>query len=60
MLAVHNYEIQKEPRDAAMLLRAALAANDAQAAQPALDWLRTSGYEDARLVKLADELRARR
>ena len=57
-LAVHNYEIQKEPRDAAMLLRAALAANDVKAAQPALDWLRTSGYEDARLAQLAAQLAA--
>ena len=58
VLAVHNYEIQKEPRDAAMLLRAALAANDVKAAQPALDWLRSSGYEDARLAKLAEQLAA--
>ena len=58
VLAVHNYEIQKEPRDAAMLLRAALAANDVKAAQPALDWLRSSGYEDARLATRAAQLAA--
>ena len=60
VLAVHNYTIQKEPRDAEVLLRAALAANDAKAAQPALDWLRSSRYEDPRLAKLADQLEAKR
>lgn len=59
-LAVRNYTIQKEPRDAEILLRAALAADDAKAAQPALDWLRNSRYEDPRLSKLAEQLGAKR
>jgi Flp pilus assembly protein TadD len=54
--AAHNYEVQKEPRDAEILMRAALAANQARAAQPALDWLRTNGYEDPALAALAGEL----
>lgn len=53
-----NYQVQKEPRDAEILMRAALAAKDAKAAQPALDWLRTSRYEDARLSTLAGQLAA--
>ncbi len=53
-----NYQVQKEPRDAEILMRAALAAKDAKAAQPALDWLRTSRYEDARLSELASQLAA--
>ncbi len=53
-----NYQVQKEPRDAEILMRAALAAKDAKAAQPALDWLRTSRYEDARLSALASQLAA--
>jgi hypothetical protein len=57
-LAARNYTIQKEPRDAEVLLRTALAANDAKAAQPALDWLRASRYEDPRLARLADQLAA--
>ena len=43
---MRNYQVQKEPRDAEILMRAALAANQPKAAQPALDWLRTSQYED--------------
>lgn len=53
-----NYQVQKEPRDAEILMRAALAAKDAKAAQPALDWLRASRYEDARLSTLASQLAA--
>lgn len=59
-LATRNYSIQKEPRDAEVLMRAALAANDAQAAQPALEWFRSSGYEDPRLARLAAQLGAKR
>lgn len=55
-LALHNYAVQKEPRDAEVLMRAALAANDAKAAQPALDWLHGSRYEDPRLARLAAQL----
>jgi hypothetical protein len=55
-LATNNYKAQKEPRDAEILMRAALAANQPKAAQPALDWLRTSHYEDPALSRVADEL----
>lgn len=57
-LAVRNYGTQREPRDAHILMRAALAARQAKAAQPALDWLRTSHYEDPALAALADQLLA--
>lgn len=57
-LARHNYQAQKEPRDAQVLMRAALAAGQPKAAQPALDWLRSSGYEDRMLQSLADQLAA--
>jgi tetratricopeptide (TPR) repeat protein len=57
-LAARNYQVQKEPRDAEILMRAALAAGQAKAAQPALDWLRTSGYEDPALARLAGQLAA--
>ena len=57
-LATHNYQIQKEPRDARTLMQAALAASQAKAAQPAIDWLRSSGYEDVELGKLAEQLTA--
>ena len=55
-LASRNYEVQKEPRDADILMRAALAANQPKSAQPALDWLRTSRYEDPAMAKLAAQL----
>jgi len=51
-----NYERQKEARDADMLLRAALAAKQPAAAQPALEWLRASGYEDPVLAQLAAQV----
>lgn len=57
--ASRNYATQKEPRDADILLRAALAAGQPAAAQPALDWLRTSGYEDAAIAALAAQLVAK-
>lgn len=55
-LASRNYLDQKEPRDAEILMRAALAAKQPRAAVPALDWLRTSKYEDPALKALADKL----
>ena len=58
-LASRNYTAQKEPRDAEILMRTALAANNAKAAQPALDWLRASHYEDPALAALASQLVAK-
>ena len=55
-LAEENYHLQREPRDARILLEAALAAKQPRAAQPALDWLRASGYEDPLYAKLAQQL----
>jgi hypothetical protein len=51
-LAVNNYKLQKEPRDAEVLMRTALAAKDAAAAEPALTWLKQNKYEDAHLADL--------
>jgi Tfp pilus assembly protein PilF len=50
--AAANYRVQREPRDARVLLEAAIAAGDAGAAQPARDWLRSSGFEYAHLRQL--------
>ncbi|MCG2593411.1 hypothetical protein LZ009_11550 [Ramlibacter sp. XY19] len=55
--AKSNYVRQREARDAEVLLRAAVAAKQPQAAQPALAWLRASGYEDPELQKLAGALK---
>lgn len=51
-LAVANYAVQREPRDARVLLEAALAAGDGAAAQPVRDWLKSSRFEDAQLRQL--------
>lgn len=51
-VAAANYRVQREPRDARVLLEAAIAARDPAAAQPARDWLRSSGFEDAHLRQL--------
>ena len=52
-LAQDNYAVQREPRDARVLLEAALAAKAPAGAQAALEWLQRSGFEDARLRQLA-------
>jgi Tfp pilus assembly protein PilF len=51
-VAVANYRVQREPRDARVLLEASVATKDAGAAQPVRDWLRSSGFEDAYLRQL--------
>lgn len=55
-LARENYAVQREPRDARVLLEAALAAQDRDAAHMALDWLARTGFEDARMRQLARDL----
>ncbi|MFY9314359.1 MAG: hypothetical protein WAO95_02220 [Burkholderiales bacterium] len=56
--AAENYRTQREPRDAQVLIEAALAARDPAAAAPALQWLESSGYEGARLREAAARLKA--
>jgi tetratricopeptide (TPR) repeat protein len=58
-LAVGNYSVQKEPRDAEILMRAALAADLADRAKPALAWWRSTGFEDPHINGLATQLVAR-
>jgi tetratricopeptide (TPR) repeat protein len=55
--ASKNWESQREPADARVLLEAAFVAGDAGAAKPALEWLRRSRHEDVRLLALARWLR---
>ena len=56
-LALQNWGIQKEPRDAEIVLAAALAARDPSAARPVLDWMARTGIEDPRLGELATALK---
>ena len=55
-LAAENYRVQKEPRDARIVLEAALAGRNPAAARPVLDWLQTSGFEGQPLRALAQQL----
>ena len=55
-LASTNYSLQKEPRDAEILMRAALGAGDGKQARPALAWWRSTGFEDAHISDLATQL----
>lgn len=57
-LAQENWKLQREPRDARILLEAALAMKNPAAAQEALDWLERSGHEDPGLRATAQRLRA--
>jgi Tfp pilus assembly protein PilF len=58
-LARDNWQDQKEPADARVLLEAALAANDATAATPVLAWMRASGIDDVQLAALAAKLKGK-
>ena len=55
--AAENWNSQREPRDALILLEAARAARDPAAAAPVLDWLARSGFEHKGMRRLAAELR---
>ena len=57
-LAQRNWDVQREPADARVLLEAALAANDRRAAQPVIDWLRETRLEDVALADLIHRIGA--
>jgi Tfp pilus assembly protein PilF len=57
-LSVENYQVQKEPRDAHIVLESALADRNPGAAQAVLDWLKTTGFEDPALRALAKQVQA--
>ncbi|MEB0134991.1 hypothetical protein QN362_06590 [Actimicrobium sp. CCC2.4] len=52
-LALKNWTVQREPRDARIVLESALAAKKPAAAQPVLNWLTESRIEDVILSALA-------
>ncbi len=56
-LARKNYAVQREPADARVLLEAALAARQAEAAAPVLQWLASSRIESVALQSLARSLK---
>ncbi|UVT15374.1 MAG: hypothetical protein H8K04_16390 [Nitrospira sp.] len=54
-LAQANWNIQREPADARILLESALADRNRVAANPVLEWLTTNHVEDHRLQQLAKQ-----
>ena len=58
-LAQQNWQAQKEPADARILLEAAHAAHDAAAAAAVVDWLSDTGLEDVQLSRLSAVTRFR-
>lgn len=55
-LAQANWNIQREPADARILLESALAAKNPAAAQPVLDWMKSTRVEDFHLQQLAKQV----
>lgn len=56
-VGLENWQEQREPRDALVVLEAAVAARDANAAAPVLKWLDDSGFESERMKRIAASLR---
>ena len=57
-LSIENWQLQKEPPDAVLFARAALALGQPQAAAPVVEWADKSGYTDPQLAPLLRQLRA--
>ncbi len=55
-LALANWAVQREPWDARLVLEAALAADEPQAAGEVLRWMEATRIEDARLRRLARQI----
>jgi len=56
-LAQANWQVQKEPWDMRVFCEAALAANDAKAARPVLDFVATSGFEEPAIAALVQRIK---
>lgn len=59
-LAEANFKVQREPADARGLLEAALAAQRPQAAAPAVEWMKTTGFQWQPLRALVAKLEGAR
>ena len=51
-----NFSSLNLAHNAEILMRAALAANEPKAADPAVAWLKSNNYEDPEMVSLAAQL----
>src|SRR5436190_14211167 len=56
-VALENWKEQREPRDALVVLEAAVAAKDPKAAAPVLRWLEQSRFESERMRRSAASLK---
>jgi len=56
-VALENWKEQREPRDALVVLEAAIAARDAKGAEPVLKWLEETHFEGERMRRAAAALR---
>ena len=56
-VALQNWKEQREPRDALVVLEAAVAARDPKAATPVLKWLAETRFEGERMRRVAAALR---
>ncbi len=54
-LAQTNWNVQREPADARILLESALAAKNPPAAQPVLEWMKRNRVEDFHLQQLGKQ-----
>jgi tetratricopeptide (TPR) repeat protein len=59
-LAQANWNVQREPADARILLESALAAGNRSAAQPVLEWMKSTRVEDFHLQQLARQFQEAR
>ena len=57
-LGIKNFDEQREPADARILMEAAIAAKQPAAAEPALKWMAQSGIDSVALKKLAAQLQS--
>lgn len=57
-LATLNWQVQRTPADAHLLVRAALAAGRPAAARPVFEWLTRTGHRDPQLDALTARLKA--
>ena len=55
-LARKNWAVQREPADIRIYLEAAVAARDAVAAKPVVDWVTQHGIEDVTAQRLILQL----
>ncbi len=59
-LSIENWKVQQEPRDAVLFVKAALQAQQPQAADPVVSWVQQSNYADPELAGLLDLLKEQR